>query len=283
MGTGDRGRHSAATASGSAEAAWRNLAAELLERGARGARTLVVAGSGLGAVAEALAEPRRVSFEELEHMPASGVAGHAGAFVFGKLAGVPIVVQQGRVHLYEGRSAGEVTRSVRALASLGVRVLVLTNAAGGLRREWAPGTWMRITDHLNLQGATPLRAGEGGHGTPYSSELGLILDTAAREAGIALERGVYAGLPGPSYETPAEVALLARLGADAVGMSTVQEVLAGAAAGMDVVALSMISNPAAGLAGGPLAHADVVAAGVAAAPRLVSLLEAALPRWSSGS
>jgi purine-nucleoside phosphorylase len=194
---------------------------------------------------------------------------------------VGVLVQQGRVHLYEGRGALEVTRAVRAFAAVGVRALVLTNAAGGLREEWAPGTLMRITDHLNLQGETPLGDGEQGHGTPYDEAFGEELDAAARAAGVVLERGLYAGLRGPSYETPAEIAMLGGLGADAVGMSTVLEALAAHAAGMRVAAVSLVTNPAAGLARGPLAHEEVVAAGAAAAGRFGSLLEAAVPRLAA--
>jgi purine-nucleoside phosphorylase len=137
---------------------------------------------------------------------------------------------------------------------------------------------MRIDDHLNLQGVTPLGEGERGYGTPYDAALGQELSRAAEAAGVALERGVYAGLPGPSYETPAEIAMLRGLGADAVGMSTVQEALAGYAAGMRVVGVSLVTNPAAGLAHGPLSHAEVVAAGAAAAERFGALLTAAVPR-----
>jgi purine-nucleoside phosphorylase len=257
------------------------LVASLDARGLAGARVALVLGSGLGAFAERLEEPRRIPYAELEGLPASAVSGHAGALVAGRVGAVPVLVQQGRVHLSEGRSAREVTRAVRAFAALGVERLVLTNAAGGLRPEWPSGTLMRLTDHLNLQGETPLVTGEGGYGSPYDEALGSALDEAAVEAGVALERGVYAGLPGPSYETPAEIRLLRTLGADAVGMSTVLEALAGHAAGLRVVAISLITNPAAGLSRGPLSHAEVVAAGAAAGERFGALLAAAVPRLAA--
>jgi len=259
------------------------LVASLRAHDLEGARVALVLGSGLGAIAQRLAEARQVAFDRLDGMPASGVAGHAGAFVAGRVAEVRVLVQQGRVHLYEGRGALEVTRSVRAFASLGVKALVLTNAAGGLRAEWTPGTLMRITDHLNMQGETPLTSGEGGCGTPYDDALGAALDEAARDAGLALERGVYAAVRGPSYETPSEIGMLRGLGADAVGMSTVLEALAAHAAGLRVAAVSLVTNPAAGLATGRLSHAQVVAAGAAAAQRIGALLAAALPRLAAAS
>jgi len=257
------------------------LIASLRAHRLEGARVALVLGSGQGAFAEQIEGARRIAYDELDGMPRSGVVGHAGALVAGEVGGVQVLVQQGRVHLYEGRGALEVTRAVRAFAAIGVRAVVLTNAAGGLREEWAPGTLMRITDHLNLQGETPLVDGEQGHGVAYDEALGRALEEAARVAGVALESGVYAGLRGPSYETPAEIAMLGGLGADAVGMSTVLEALAGHAAGMRVAALSLVTNPAAGLARGPLLHEEVVAAGAAAAQRFGSLLEAAVPRLAA--
>lgn len=245
--------------------------------GLGGARLVVVAGSGLGTLAQRIDGGLRIEFAALAGMPASGVAGHAGAFVRGRLAGVEVLVQLGRAHLYEGHRPEAVARSVRACAALGVRGIVLTNAAGSLRREWGAGTLMRITDHLNGQRATPLVRGEGGYGTPWDADWGARLDAAAVRAGLALERGVYAGLVGPRYETAAEIALLASLGAHAVGMSTVQEALAARASGLRVAGVSLLTNLAAGLSTAPLAHEDVLAAGAAAAPRLARLLEVALP------
>jgi len=254
-----------------------SLSDSLRARGLGGARVAIVAGSGLGALAQRIESGVRVEFAALAGMPASGVAGHAGAFVRGRLAGVEVLMQLGRAHLYEGHSAQVVARALRAVAVLGVRGVLLTNSAGSLHREWGPGTLMRIIDHVNQQRATPLERGEGGYGTPWDAEWGARLDAAAVKAGIALERGVYAGLVGPRYETPAEIALLARLGVHAVGMSTVQEALAAHAAGLRVAGVSLLANLGAGLADAPLAHEDVLAAGEQAAPRLARLLEAALP------
>lgn len=255
----------------------RGLADAMAARRLGGARIAIVAGSGLGALAEGVEDGVRVAFDVLEGMPESRVAGHTGAFVRGRLAGVEVLVQLGRAHLYEGHPAEVVARPVRALARLGLRGVLLTNAAGSLRSDWGPGTLMRIADHLNGQRATPLERGEGGYGTPWDEPWGACLDAAAARAGLALERGVYAAVRGPRYETPAEIALLARLGAQAVGMSTVQEALAAHASGLRVAGVSLLANLAAGLSGPPLAHEDVLAAGAAAAPRLARLLEAALP------
>jgi purine-nucleoside phosphorylase len=254
------------------------LADSLRQNGVEGARVALVLGSGLGAFAERVELAHVVPYAEIDGMPRSRVPGHAGRLVVGEVEGVRVVVQQGRVHLYEGWSALEVTRAVRAFARVGVRALVLTNAAGGLRREWTPPTLMRITDHVNLQGRTPLLPGEEGVGNPYDAAAGAALDEAAREARVPLERGVYAGLLGPTYETPAEIRWLAGFGADAVGMSTVCEAQAGHAAGMKVAAVSCITNLAAGISAGPLSHAEVEATGREAAQSFCALLQAAVPR-----
>jgi purine-nucleoside phosphorylase len=242
-----------------------------------GVELAFVLGSGLGAFADCLGDARRIPYERIEGMPRSTVPGHAGALVVGELSSARVLVQQGRAHLYEGRSPREVSRAVRAFARLGCRAVVLTNAAGGLVRDWPPGTLMRVRDHINLQGATPLELHELGVGAVYDEELGRALERGAADAGVALASGVYAGLRGPSYETPAEVALLRAIGADAVGMSTVLEALAARAEGARVAAVSLISNAAAGTTGAPLAHEEVVAAGREAAGRFCSLLERATP------
>ena len=263
------------------EGAALRLAAELEARGLGGAEIAFVLGSGLGALAELLSEPVSVAFAELDLLPQARVQGHAGRIVAGTLGGVRVLVQQGRVHLYEGRSPGEVARCVRAFAALGCRALVLTNAAGGLREAWSPGALMRIEDHVNLQGRAVLEPGEVGRGSPYDRALGLALEAGARDADVALVAGVYAGLLGPSYETPAEVRMLRWLGADAVGMSTVAEAAAGAAAGLRVAGLSLITNPAAGITERKLAHAEVVQAGREASGRLARLLAAAVPHMAA--
>jgi purine-nucleoside phosphorylase len=254
------------------------LARSLESRGAGGIRVAIVAGSGLGAIASALEHAEPIPFAAVEGMPAAAVPGHAGRFLAGDLGGVRVLLQQGRVHLYEGRSAEEATRSVRAFARIGCSAVVLLNAAGGLRRDWKPPVLMRIEDHVNLTGASPLSRHEAGAGRPYDGALAGILAESAEEIGVPLERGIYAGLVGPSYETPAEIRMLAWAGADAVGMSTVLEVQAARAAGMRVAAIACITNHAAGIAPHPLSHEEVLSAGRAAAGSLAMLLARALPR-----
>jgi purine-nucleoside phosphorylase len=254
------------------------LAASLRKHGVEGVEIAFVLGSGLGAFAERIAHARQIPYAEIDGMPRSQVVGHAGQLVVGDIAGVQVLAQQGRVHLYEGWSVHEVTRAVRAFASLGVKAFVLTNAAGGLRAEWQPGTLMSIRDHLNLQGRTPLANSETAYGNPYDVALGAALAIAAREVGVELESGVYAGLLGPSYETPAEIRMLREHGADAVGMSTVAEVLAARASGGRVAGISLITNQAAGISGQRLAHAEVLETGREAAGRFSALLERSVPQ-----
>ncbi len=237
----------------------------------------LVLGSGLGAFADALEGARAIPYGELEGMPTSAVPGHAGRLVVGKIDGTEVLVQQGRVHLYEGWHALEVTRAVRAFGALGCGAVVLTNAAGGLRKEWPAGTLMRITDHVDLQRRPlPLR-GETTGGSPYDRELGAVLDATAERESIRLERGVYCGLMGPSYESPAEVRFLGKFGGDAVGMSTVAEARAARAVGLRVAAVSCITNPGAGLSDGPLNHEEVVEAGQRVAGDFSRLLSRAIP------
>jgi len=252
------------------------LAAELERNGGGGARLAVVLGSGLDAFAAALERPRTVATRKGPQVP-----GHAGRVVAGELAGTRILVQQGRVHLYQGFGVHEVTRTVRAFARLGVAACLLTNAAGGLVRAWPPGTLMRLVDHLDLQGNAPLSRAEAGACAIYDERLGAALERAAAEVGVELRAGVYAGVAGPSYETPAEIRALAGLGAHAVGMSTVAEAVAARAAGMRVAAVSCITNHAAGVGTGPLRHEDVLAVGRAASRRFVGLLERAVPELAN--
>jgi len=259
----------------------KRLAEELASRGMERFELAVVLGSGLGAFAEQLDKINVLSFQDLTAMPASRVPGHAGRFVLGELAGVRVLVQEGRVHLYEGWSSGEVTASVRAYAQLGARTLLLTNASGGLIRGWKPPCLMRIEDHVDLQGHPPLRPGEEGRGTPYDQEAGRALDEAAAEVGIELRRGTYAGVLGPAYETLAEIRMLMGMGVQAVGMSTVAEASVGHAAGLRVAALSAITNPAAGIGELTLDHSAVVAAGNALSGDMCALLAAAIPRLAA--
>lgn len=246
-------------------------------------RLALVLGSGLGGFAGELEDAARVPYSELEGMPQSSVPGHAGQLVAGRVPGtdVRVLVQQGRVHLYEGWSAFEVTRCVRAFAAVGIGGLVLTNAAGGVNRSYAPGTLMRIRDHINLQGVSPLFVGEGGSAEVYDTALGAALDDVARETQNPLEVGVYVGNLGPAYETPAEVDMARRLGGDAVGMSTVLEASAASAAGLRVAAISCITNLAAAVGNEPLSHAEVMQTGAAVSARFQALLAAAVPHLAA--
>ncbi len=250
----------------------------------------VVLGSGLGGFAARLARPVEIPYQEIPEFPVSRVPGHAARLVVGELPGaggpVPIVTMQGRVHGYEGWSAEEVSFGVRVMARLGVRSLWLTNAAGGVNPELAPGDLVRITDHLNLTGQNPLTGrNDDGLGTrfpdmtgAYDPALGAALDEEAARLGEPLKHGVYAAVSGPSYETPAEIRMLRTLGADLVGMSTVHEVIAARHMRLPVAALSLVANRAAGLAGGPLSHADVQRIAAERGARIGELLAAAVPR-----
>lgn len=257
------------------------LARSFRDKGVEGCALAFVLGSGLGVFAEELENARAIPYGDLDGMPRSAVPGHAGKLVVGELGGQRVVVQQGRVHLYEGWSELEVTRAVRAFAAIGVRGIVLTNAAGGIRDGWKPGTLMRVTDHINMQGAAPLAPNERATGCPYDSAFGAALDKAAQEARVPLAKGVYAGMLGPAYETPAEIRMLRWAGADAVGMSTVAEAMTAHAAGLRVVAISCITNLAAGLAKEKLTHAEVVATGKAVATRFCKLLEKSVPHLAA--
>ncbi len=239
----------------------------------------LVLGSGLGSFTERMKVAAVVKYSEVEGLPQSRVAGHAGEFVFGELGGVPVVAARGRVHLYEGRGAADVTAGVRWMAERGVRQLVLTNAAGTCNTEFAPGSWMMLADHLNLTGTSPLLGGANffDMSEVYSKRLRAHFSAAAKARGLALHEGVYAGLLGPQYETPAEVRMVQRLGADAVGMSTVLEAIQARALGIEVAGFSCLTNWAAGLNAAPLAHTEVMETGARAAAVLADLLEQAIP------
>jgi purine-nucleoside phosphorylase len=229
----------------------------------------VILGSGLGDFADRLGRAVAIPYEEIPYFPVSRVPGHPGRLVLGELAGeagpVAVATMQGRVHGYEGWTPEEVAFGARVLCGLGVKALLVTNAAGGVNPSYAPGDLVRITDHLNLSGQNPL-VGENddrlGPRFPdlsdaYDPRLGAALDAAAAALGVSLRTGVYACMAGPSYETPAEVRMLRALGADLVGMSTVPEVIAARHMGVPVAGLSVVTNYAAGLARRPLSHAEV--------------------------
>lgn len=240
--------------------------------------TAIVLGSGLGSVAEVFGIESEVAYADVPGLSASTVPGHAGRFVIGRHEGRAILIAQGRRHLYEGLSAHEITASIRFMHDLGVKRLVLTNAAGAIHDSLHVGSLMLITDHLNLQGTTPLLGGPHFHDMSevYSHTWREKFMTAARIDGIKLHSGVYAALLGPQYETPAEVRMLRTLGADAVGMSTVPEAIQARALGMEVAGISILTNWAAGLHAQTLHHAEVVEVGEAASADLAKLLKAAI-------
>lgn len=240
----------------------------------------IVLGSGLGPLADAVLVEREVSFAEAG-LPASSVPGHAGKFVFGRLNGAAVVLMKGRVHLYEGHGPRLVTAGIRWMAAQGLEMLILTNAAGTLHPGFHPGTWMMLGDHLNLTGLSPL---EGPYfvdlSVAYDSDWRAVFRNAASHAGITLHEGVYAGLRGPQYETPAEIRMLRTLGADAVGMSTVLETIQARALGIPVVAFSCLTNWAAGITAAHLDHQEVLETGRAAAQQMIGLLADVLGKQS---
>lgn len=243
----------------------------------------IVLGSGLGALAAQVDSAVFIPYQDLPCFPTATVAGHAGRLVAGTLQGWRVVLFQGRHHLYEGYAARQVTVSVRLAHELGCRRLLLTNAVGGINRDYSPGDFMFIDDHINLMGDNPLR---GEYSNPfvdlthlYRQALFPPLQEYAREEGIALHRGVLAALSGPSYETPAEIRMLQRLGADAVSMSTVPEAIMGKYLGMEVAGLSFVSNVAAGLSSLPLAHDEVLEAGRRGAEHLNALVRRMVLLW----
>lgn len=228
-------------------------------------KAAIILGSGLGGFADTLENAVSIPYEKLPHFPRSSVPGHAGRLVLGTLDGQPLVVMSGRVHFYEGYSPAQVAFPARVMCSLKPKALLVTNAAGGINPSFVPGDLMAITDHLNLSGFNPLighnedqlgpRFPDMSHA--YTPELLKLLEATAQAEKIALKKGVYVQLSGPSYETPAEIRMLRTLGADAVGMSTVPEVVAAAHMGVKVAGISCITNLAAGISAQPLSHAEV--------------------------
>jgi len=259
----------------------------LRERITRAPHAVLVLGSGLGGLADEIEDAVRIPFEEIPGFPrrTQELAGHAGALVVGRLDGVEVAAMQGRFHLYEGWAPEDVVLPVRALAALGARALLVTNAAGGIRPGFRPGDLMVIADHINFTGRNPLIGavvpGEERFpdmSDPYDAGFRRVTEEVALELGIPVVQGVYAALLGPSYETPAEIRMLARLGADAVGMSTVPEVLVARALGIRVLGISCITNLAAGLGTDKLSHAEVMEVGARVRDRLAALVRGVLPR-----
>jgi len=255
-------------------------------------RVGIVLGSGLGAAAETVNDPVIVPYSEIPHFPQSTVEGHSGRMVAGLLGGAPVIVMQGRVHFYEGYSPHEVTFPMRVLGMLGVRAVVLTNAAGGIQPGLHAGELVVLSDHINLMGWNPLngpneprfaiRAGAGQRffdmTEAYSRPLRTLAKEEAHEDGFALEEGVYLATPGPSFETPAEIRAFRALGATLVGMSTVPETIVARHMGIEVLGISCVTNLAAGLGTKPLSHEEVNETGKWVESRLASLLKRVTPR-----
>ncbi|PYP02492.1 MAG: purine-nucleoside phosphorylase [Gemmatimonadetes bacterium] len=248
-------------------------------------RVAIVLGSGLGSVADAVQSAIRIPYSAIPGFPEPGAPGHKGELVGGTLEGVPVVVQSGRFHLYEGHAPDVAALPTRVFAALGATTLVVTNAAGGIRHTFRPPTLMLIADHINLMFRNPLvgpvAAGDERFpdmSDPYDPTLRQLARDVARTERIPLEEGVYAGLLGPSFETPAEIRMLQRLGADAVGMSTVPEVIAARARGVRCLGFSSITNAAAGLSAQKLSHVDVLEAGKQISGQLEQLIRGVLRR-----
>ena len=247
-------------------------------------RVALVLGSGLGSFADTLQRATRIPYEEIPGMPVSGVAGHAGRLVIGEAHGVPCVAMQGRVHLYEGHDPAEVVFGLRLMMRLGATIVIVTNAAGGANPALEPGDLMLIDDHLNMTGQSPLLGPNDEALGPRFPDMSEAYDPGLRglarrvagELGITLRSGVYAGLLGPSYETPAEIRMLQRLGADAVGMSTVLETIAARHAGARVLGISCVTNKGAGLSAQLLDHSEVQEVADRVRDRFVALLTGVL-------
>ena len=261
-------------------------AAWLRERGAGTPDVAIVLGSGLGDFADALQEGRTTPYGDIPHWPATSVVGHAGRLALGSLAGRRVATLSGRVHFYEGHAMSTVTFATRVLGTLGVRTLILTNAAGGINVAFEPGTLMLIEDHINLLGTNPLIGPNDERFGPrfpdmsevYSTRLRTLAAEAAASQGLSLARGIYVAVHGPSYETPAEIRFLRAIGADAVGMSTVPEAIVARHMGIEVLGISCITNAAAGVLPKPLVHDEVMEVAKRVRTRFSKLLEGVVER-----
>jgi purine-nucleoside phosphorylase len=261
----------------------------ILQRAALRPKIGLVLGSGLGAFADSLTEATAVPYSDIPSFPQSTAIGHAGRMVIGKAGDVPVAAMQGRVHLYEGYSSQQVAFPIRVFSRMGVKAVILTNAAGGINLGYSQGALVLIRDHINLQGANPLvgpnddrfgvRFPDMTHA--YCKQYRQIASEEAAKLKIQLHEGVYAALLGPSYETPSEIEYLRRIGADLVGMSTVAEVIAARHMGLDVLAISCVTNMAAGILDQPLSHAEVMETGERVKSTFESLLKAVLPKVAS--
>ncbi|MGI4758496.1 MAG: purine-nucleoside phosphorylase [Janthinobacterium lividum] len=257
----------------------------------------IVLGSGLGDFANQVEGAVAIPYSDIPHFPQSTVEGHSGRLVLGTIAGVPVAVMQGRVHAYEGYRMDEVTFPARVLGLLGVQTLIVTNAAGGIRQDFAPGSIVGISDHINLTGTNaalgvnePRFAVAPNSGlrffdmsSAYSSRLLALAQEQAAAQGWTMQTGVYLAVLGPSYETPAEIRAFRTLGADLVGMSTVHEVIVARHMGMEVLGLSLVTNAAAGVSSETINHLEVMETGARVAERFSSLLLAVVPRVAQGT
>jgi purine-nucleoside phosphorylase len=258
----------------------------LAKAAGRAPRVAVVLGSGLGGVADAVRNSVEIPYSEIPHFVKSTVHGHDGKLIIGSCGGVDVVLMKGRVHFYEGYSMEEVTLPVRVFSLMGIRSLILTNAAGGTAPHLSPGSLMAITDHINLMGENPLRGPNDDRFGPrfldmtaaYTPAYLEAAHEAAREIGLVLLEGVYMGLRGPSYETPAEIRMMRKLGGDAVGMSTVPETIVARHCGMKVLAISCITNVAAGLTSAEIDHSEVMEVGARAGKQLAELIVRVIPQ-----
>lgn len=241
----------------------------------------LILGSGLGILAEEIEDPVFINYEELDNFPVSTVEGHAGRFVIGELSGKKVIAMQGRFHYYEGYSLKKLTLPVRVMKELGIEKLILTNAAGGVNKNFSAGEFMVISDHINFLGDNPLigeNMDEYGPRFPdmteaYNKELIKTAEKSAADNGILLRKGVYAAMTGPTYETPAEIQFLAAVGADAVGMSTVPEVITARHMDIKVLGISCITNMAAGILAQPLSHEEVVETAERVRPEFIRLMK----------
>jgi purine-nucleoside phosphorylase len=246
----------------------------------------LVLGSGLGAFADEFETSTRIPYAEIPHFPRSTAIGHAGQLVVGRVGDIPVAGMQGRVHLYEGYSAKDVAFPIRVFARMGIKAVILTNAAGGIKREFVQGQLVVIKDHINLQGANPLSGSNDERFGPRFPDMTAAYDRRFREMTvgegnrnrIGLYEGIYAALPGPSYETPAEIRYLRTIGADLVGMSTVPEVIAARHSGIRVLGISCVTNAAAGILDQPLDHKEVLETAERVKGQFITLLKIVIPR-----
>jgi purine-nucleoside phosphorylase len=249
-------------------------------------RIAVILGSGLGSFADEVHDAFSIAYETIPHFPKSTAIGHAGRLIVGRVAGIPLAVMQGRVHLYEGYSAQQVAFPIRVLARMGIGAVVLTNAAGGINANYGKGALVVLRDHINLQGQNPLIGiNEERFGLrhpdmtdAYNAELRHLVAEQARTIGEQVYEGVYAAVAGPSFETPAEIRFLRTIGADLVGMSTVPEVIAARHMGVEVLAISCVTNMAAGMTGEKITAEEVLETGERVRGKFLALLRAVLPK-----